>query len=234
MQVRSAAATTAVHGGLSERLFCTRKLNPQTTASSRANTATGVQATTDRPPPGTPSGTPRGRSSRDDRGVQQQRRRDDVTRLNDGQVVDDLADEHQHADSRAVTASGQCGAVSRASPMTTPTATSPTRPDQGGVEPSPGCSSATGMPARRWCRRRRAPSRRRSRAALPGHVVPQGPRRTCIPVGVRPLMPRSPTLTGAARPRAQHPARNLVFLDRSTSSRAARAGRTVWAGCWTA
>ena len=63
MQVRSAVATTAVHGGLSERLFCTRKLNPQTTASSRAKTATGVQATTDRPPPGTPSGTPRGRSA---------------------------------------------------------------------------------------------------------------------------------------------------------------------------
>jgi hypothetical protein len=43
-----AAATTAVHGGLSERVLTTRKLNPTTIAKSRANTVTGVHAATDR------------------------------------------------------------------------------------------------------------------------------------------------------------------------------------------
>src|SRR6185437_1373715 len=41
-----AAVTTALHGGLSERVLTTRKLNPTTTAKSRANTVTGVHAAT--------------------------------------------------------------------------------------------------------------------------------------------------------------------------------------------
>src|ERR1700743_3283496 len=70
MHVCLAAATTAVHGGLSERVLTTRKLNPTTMAKSRANTVTGVQAGTDRSlrgapvtavsPVGVPSGWPSG------------------------------------------------------------------------------------------------------------------------------------------------------------------------------
>ena len=79
MHVCLAAATTAVHGGLSERVLTTRKLNPTTTAKSRANTVTGVHAATRAAalavrrwqarhrgaPPGSPAAaavTPRGRS----------------------------------------------------------------------------------------------------------------------------------------------------------------------------
>ena len=64
MQVCSAAATTAVHGGLSERLFCTRIVESADHGQQQGEDGDrGPGQQRSRPPPGTPAGTPRGRSA---------------------------------------------------------------------------------------------------------------------------------------------------------------------------
>src|ERR1700742_786678 len=141
MHVLLAAATTALHGGLSERVLTTRKLNPTTTAKSRANTVTGVHAATtghcEAPadavvtgspplgaPPGSPtvdasSATPRGRSMATIAVYRSSAGAITYRGCTMGQLSTISPTNSTTLNARAVTASGQCGAVSLPSAMTT-------------------------------------------------------------------------------------------------------------------
>src|ERR1700761_2632138 len=129
--VRVAAATTAVHGGLSERLLTTRKLNPTTTARSSANTATGAQAWTlagASPPGGSPSGppgggtspaTPRGRSMATIAVYKSSAGAMTYRGCTMGRLSTISPTNSSTLNTRAVTASGQAGAVRPVSATTT-------------------------------------------------------------------------------------------------------------------
>src|ERR1700739_4505915 len=134
-----AAVTTALHGGLSERGLTTGKLNPMTTAKSRANTVTGVHAATTGPSPrgaagpgAAPLGTapdstagdaspamPRGRSIatiatyRSSAGATTYRGCTTLLLLTISPTNSPTLN------TKAVIASGQCGAVSRPSAIAT-------------------------------------------------------------------------------------------------------------------
>src|SRR5689334_14876790 len=141
MHVFLAAATTALHGGLSERVLTTRKLNPTTTAKSRANTVTGVHAATtghseapvgvavaSSPPLGAPSGspaedapsaTPRGRNMATIAVYRSSAGAITYRGCTIGQLSTISPTNSRTLNARAETASGQCGAVSLPSAMTT-------------------------------------------------------------------------------------------------------------------